>query len=105
MVHRRVLITNGTQMAYSDKWNNNLDAYLHWLYETFSYLRQLLAEHGSLYVHLDWRVVHYAKVLLDELFGFSVHAQGSGFKNEIIWHYQSGGRSQKSYARKHDTLL
>lgn len=96
---------SGTQLAYSDKWNNNLDAYLHWLYETFVFLRQLLAENGSLYVHLDWRVVHYAKVILDEVFGFTPNAKGPGFKSEIIWHYQSGGRSQKSYARKHDTIL
>jgi site-specific DNA-methyltransferase (adenine-specific) len=97
--------TDGTQLAYSDKWGNNLDTYLQWLYETFVYLRLLLANDGSLYVHLDWRVVHYAKVVLDELFGFTPNAQGPGFKNEIIWHYQSGGRSQKRYARKHDTLL
>ena len=97
--------TSGTQLAYSDKWGNNLDVYLQWLYETFILLYQLLAPTGSLYVHLDWRVIHYAKVLLDELFGFSPNAEGPGFKSEIIWHYQSGGRSQKLYARKHDTLL
>jgi site-specific DNA-methyltransferase (adenine-specific)/adenine-specific DNA-methyltransferase len=68
-------------------------------------LHALLAEDGSLYVHLDWRVAHYAKIILDELFGLSTNAHGPGFKNEIIWHYQSGGRSQKHYARKHDTLF
>jgi len=96
---------SGTQLAYSDKWNNNLDTYLQWLYETFVLLRQLLADNGSLYVHLDWRVVHYAKVILDEVFGVTSNAKGPGFKSEIIWHYESGGRSQKSYARKHDTIL
>ncbi len=96
---------SGTQLAYSDKWNNNLDMYLRWLYETFILLRQLLTDNGSIYVHLDWRVVHYAKVILDEIFGFTPNARGPGFKSEIIWHYQSGGRSQKSYARKHDTIL
>ena len=96
---------SGAQLAYSDKWKNNLDTYLQWLYEAFVLLRQLLAENGSLYVHLDWRVVHYAKVMLDEVFGFTSNAKGPGFKSEIIWHYESGGRSQKSYARKHDTIL
>jgi site-specific DNA-methyltransferase (adenine-specific) len=96
---------SGTELAYSDKWANSLDTYLQWLYETFVLLRALLAQHGSLYVHLDWRVTHYARVMLDEIFGSHPNAQGPGFKNEIIWHYQSGGRSLKHYARKHDTIL
>ena len=96
---------SGTQLAYSDKWHNDLDFYLQWLYETLILLHRLLAQDGSLYVQLDWRVTLYAKVLLDEVFGFSPNAEGPGFKSEIIWHYQSGGRPQKWYARKHDTIL
>ena len=96
---------NGKQLAFSDKWNNNLDTYLQWLYETFILLKLLLSSNGSLYVHLDWRVTHYAKVILDEVFASNSRTGGLGFKNEIIWHYQSGGRSQKRYARKHDTIL
>jgi site-specific DNA-methyltransferase (adenine-specific)/adenine-specific DNA-methyltransferase len=97
--------TSGTQVAYRDYWNNDLDTYLQWLYETLLLLYQLLASDGSLYVHLDWRAAHYARLLLDEIFCSGLHADGPGFKNEIIWHYQSGGRTQKYYARKHDTLL
>lgn len=96
---------SGGQLAYSDKWGNNLDTYLQWLYETLALLYHLLAPTGSLYLHLDWRVTHYAKVLLDEIFGFSVNTEGPGFKNEIIWHYRSGGRTSRRYARKHDTIL
>ncbi len=97
--------TSGTQIAYRDSWNNDLDIYLQWLYETLLLLYQLLASDGSLYVHLDWRTAHYARCILDEIFGSALQAEGHGFKNEIIWHYQSGGRSQRGYARKHDTLL
>ena len=96
---------NDEQLAYSDKWNNDLDAYLQWLYETFMLLKLLLSSNGSLYVHLDWRVTHYAKVILDEVFGSNSRKDGPGFKNEIIWHYQSGGRAHKRFARKHDTIL
>ena len=96
---------SGTRLAFSDKWGNDLDAYLQWLYETFALLKLLLALDGSLYVHLDWRVTHYARVILDEVFGFNSSTDGPGFQNEIIWHYQSGGRSLKRYARKHDTIL
>ena len=96
---------SNSQLAYSDTWHNDLDAYLSWLYEVLLLLHTLLAADGSLYVHLDWRVTHYARVLLDEIFGYSSNAEGPGFKSEIIWHYQSGGRSQRLYARKHDTIL
>lgn len=96
---------NGSRLAYSDKWQGKLDAYLQWLAITLRLLYQLLAEDGSLYLHLDWRVTHYARVILDELFGSSLDGRGGGFQNEIIWHYQSGGRSTRRYARKHDTIL
>jgi len=91
--------------SYSDMWNNDLDSYLRWLYETFVLIHLLLASDGSLYVHLDWRATHYARVMLDEVFGFAAHAEGPGLKNGIIGSYQSGGRSTRSYARKHDTIL
>lgn len=104
MTGRDFMSASGAQLAYSDKWSN-LDKYLLWLYETFTLLHHLLAETGSLYVHLDWRTVHYAKVMLDEVFGFLPDGTGPGFKSEIIWHYQSGGRAQRWYARKHDTIL
>ena len=97
--------TSGPQLAYTDTWNHDLDVYLQWLYETFVWLHRLLASHGSLYVHLDWRAVHYARVMLDEIFGSTLDGKGPGFKSEIIWHYQSGGRSQKHFARKHDSIL
>lgn len=96
---------SGTELAYKDTWRNNLDSYLQWLYETLMLLYPLLAPNGSLYIHLDWRVSHYARVMLDDIFAGSSHADDPGFKNEIIWQYQSGGRSQKGYARKHDTIL
>ncbi|MHB8597440.1 MAG: DNA methyltransferase [Ktedonobacteraceae bacterium] len=97
--------TSGSQPAYNDTWNRDLDIYLQWLYETFVWLHRLLADHGSMYIHLDWRAIHYARVMLDEIFGSTNNGEEAGFKSEIIWHYQSGGRSQKHFARKHDTIL
>jgi len=94
-----------SRLAYHDTWNNDLDTYLQWLYEALIDLHQLLAIDGSLYVHLDWHAAHYAKIMLDEIFTADKQNQGAGFKNEIIWHYQSGGRAQKYFARKHDTIL
>ncbi len=97
---------NGTDVAYSDTWANDLDSYLPWLYDNLQLLYNLLSPTGSFYLHLDWRTIHYAKIMLDEIFGYNPHGNGPGFKNEIIWHYQSGGGQSKNYyARKHDTIL
>ncbi|MEU3846782.1 site-specific DNA-methyltransferase [Micrococcus terreus] len=60
---------------------------------------RLLAEDGTLYLHLDYREVHYAKVMLDVLFGREC------FLNEIIWAYDFGGRTKKRWPTKHDTIL
>lgn len=56
------------QKAYRDTWGRGLDSYLQWFYETVVLLHELLHETGSLYVHLDYHVSHYAKAVLDEIF-------------------------------------
>ena len=91
----------GTQdgMAYDDRWENDLDSYLPWLRSRIEALYELLCQNGSLVLHLDWHASHYARVMLDEIFGRHC------FMNEIIWHYTGGGRSKSRFSCKHDTLL
>jgi adenine specific DNA methylase Mod len=72
------------QKAYRDTWGRGLDSYLQWFYETAVLLRELLAANGSIYVHLDWHIGHYAKTVLDEVFGYE------NFRNEIVWKRRSG---------------
>jgi adenine-specific DNA-methyltransferase len=70
------------QKAYRDTWggaSTHLDAYLKWFYETIVLSHELLHETGTIYVHLDWRLSHYAKVILDEIFG------PENFMCQIIW--------------------
>jgi hypothetical protein len=62
-------------------------------------MKDLLAQDGSIWVHLDWHAVHYVKIIMDEVFG------EKNFINEIIWQYKSGGVSKRRFAKKHDTLL
>jgi adenine specific DNA methylase Mod len=72
------------QKAYRDTWGGeetHLDNYLHWFYDTVVLLEKLLKPTGSIYVHLDWHVGHYAKIILDEVFG------KQNFRNEVIWHF------------------
>src|SRR5216684_1077337 len=66
------------QRAYRDTWGRGLDSYLPWFCDAVALLQDLLTEDGSIYVHLDWHVGHYAKVVLDEIFG------KGNFINEII---------------------
>jgi adenine specific DNA methylase Mod len=67
------------QKAYRDTWGRGIDSYLQWFYETVVLLHELLAANGSIYVHLDYHVAHYAKAILDEVFG------PDHFRNEITW--------------------
>jgi adenine-specific DNA-methyltransferase len=86
------------QKAYRDTWGSGLDGYLEWFYNTLLYLRELLADTGSIYVHLDWHLGHYAKLVLDEIFGVS------NFLNNVVWLYGLGGSSARYWPRKHDDL-
>lgn len=83
--------------AYRD--DQDFDAYLAWLERRLAACRDLLAPSGTLYVHLDWHAVHYAKVMLDRLFG------RQRFLNEIIWCYHGPSPIRSAFKRKHDTIL
>ena len=88
------------QKAYRDTWGRDLDSYLDWFYSTIILLRELLAEGGSLYVHLDWHVGHYAKVVLDEVFG------RDNFLNEIVWWYYNKFQGNiNHFSSNHDVIL
>lgn len=91
--------TTQSGATFDDRWPEGLPGYLDFLRPRIEETRRLLSPRGSLYVHLDWRTVHYVKALLDEVFG------PGNFLNEIIWSYRTGGRSRRWFARKHDTIL
>lgn len=66
------------ERAYSDTWSGGIASYLRYMYERLVLMRELLSENGSIYVHIDWHVGHYVKVMMDEIFGYE------NFRNEII---------------------
>jgi len=69
------------QRAYKDTWGGGIASYLKYMYERLVLMKELMAENGSIYVHLGWHVGHYVKVMMDEIFGYD------NFRNQIIWHY------------------
>jgi adenine-specific DNA-methyltransferase len=86
------------QKAYRDTWGGGLDSYLQWFYDTCALLRELLTEDGSIYVHLDENVLHYAKVVLDELFLSRYH-------NDIIVRSTFSHADANQFGSVHQTLL
>ncbi len=87
------------EKAYRDTWGNDVGTYLSFLAPRLALMRDLLSPRGAMLVHVDYRVAHYLKLVLDELFG------RSRMVNEIIWHYRSGGGGRGHFGRKHDTIL
>jgi site-specific DNA-methyltransferase (adenine-specific) len=84
--------------GYSDSWET-IEQYLSMLYPRLAGMHDLLADNGTLYLHLDWHVVHYARLLLDEIFG------PENFVNEVIWIYHGPSPVRSYFNRKHDTIL
>lgn len=88
------------QFAYSDMWKEGTVSYLKAMYPRLALMKELLSEQGSIYVHLDWHVGHYVKLLMDEIFG------KENFRNEIIWHYSGWNKKLKnSFEKRHDIIL
>src|SRR5690606_5302308 len=85
--------------AYSDTWEKGTASYLEMITPRLVLMRELLADTGSIYVHLDWHVGHYVKIVMDEIFG------KDNVLNEIVWWYNSGGGTKRRYGRKHDTVF
>ncbi|CAM4032413.1 DNA-methyltransferase [Helcobacillus massiliensis] len=85
----------GTLYGYSDTFADFWD----FLEPRLEHARRILTDTGTLYLHLDYREAHYAKVLLDVLFGRDC------FLNEIIWAYDYGARTKRRWPAKHDTIL
>lgn len=82
-----------------DRFEDSFEDYLGFLRPRLTQVHRLLTPDGSLFVHLDYREVHYVKVMLDEIFG------RTSFINEIIWAYDYGARSTRRWSPKHDNLL
>lgn len=93
------------RLAYKDTWAGGTDSYLDMLYPRLQLMKRLLAENGSIIVHLDYHIIHYVKILLDEVFGRGVESEQPGYRNEIIYCYSGGGTPQNEYPRKHDNIL
>lgn len=85
------------EKMYGDVWEK--EKYLNWMYENLVAIKSVMSDTASIYVHLDWHIGHYVKILMDEIFG------EDNFVNEIIWHYTGNSVPVQSFPKKHDTIF
>lgn len=88
------------EKMYGDIWDK--ERYLNWMYENLMAIKSVMSENASIYVHLDYHIGHYVKILMDEIFG------EENFRNEIIWYYtnkMSGSTSPHDFVCEHDTVF
>ena len=86
------------EKMYGDKWEK--ERYLNWMYENLLAIKSIMSENASIYVHLDWHIGHYVKILMDEIFG------EANFRNDIVWHYSGWNKKLKnSFEKRHDIIL
>ena len=90
-------LRNFEEKMYGDVWDK--ERYLNWMYENLVAIKAIMSDTASIYVHLDWHIGHYVKILMDEIFG------EDNFRNEVIWHYSTLGRPKDRFALKHDTIF
>lgn len=89
------------QFAYSDTWKDGTVSYLESLYPRLSLMRELLSDKGSIYIHVDWHVSHYVKVIADDIFGKHY------FHNELCWRRGNANTNTDSnqFCRNHDVIF
>ena len=86
------------EKMYGDVWDK--EKYLNWMYENLMAIKSVMSDTASIYLHLDWHIGHYVKILMDEIFG------EDNFINEIVWCYTGpGSPGMQQFSRKHDTIF
>jgi len=87
------------EIAYRDTWGKGADSFISMIYERITLMKELLSKDGTIYVHCDYRVCAYIRMVLDEIFG------KENFLNEIIWHYRRWSSPQKMYVKMYDSIF
>lgn len=85
--------------SFDDRWEGGINVYIDWMKQRVTKLYSVLNKTGSFYLHCDSHASHYLKVMCDEIFG------KNNFRNELVWCYSIGGRSNKTFAEKHDVIF
>lgn len=87
------------EIAYRDTWGKGISSYLSMMYERLKLMHNLLADDGSMFLHCDYRVTSYLRLLLDDVFGVANH------RNNIVWYYRRWTAGSNSFQKMHDDIL
>jgi adenine-specific DNA-methyltransferase len=87
------------QFAYSDTWADGAASYLKMIAPRLLLMREIMKQSGYIFIHIDWHIGHYVKIIADELFG------KENFVNEIVWHYRKWSTNSRNFQRNHDTIF
>lgn len=85
--------------SFEDRWEGGVKVYAAWMEERLRACHRVLKPTGAIFLHCDWHASHHLRVKLDDIFGYDK------FQNEIVWCYSVGGKSKKTFARKHDVIF
>lgn len=85
--------------SFEDRWEGGINVYIEWMRPRVEELYRVLRPTGSFYLHCDWHANAHLRVMVDEIFG------EKNFRNEIVWHYDIGGKPKYDFRRKHDVIL
>lgn len=85
------------EKMYGDIWDK--ERYLNWMYENLMAIKSVMSENASIYVHLDYHIGHYVKILMDEIFG------EENFRNEIVWKRSTAHNDSTGFANLHDNIF
>lgn len=91
--------TGKTQSSHNGSYKDSFDDFTDWIRPRIEESKRILKDDGTFFIHMDYREIHYVKVLCDKIFG------RDKFKNEIIWAYDYGGRPKSKWPCKHDNIL
>ena len=86
------------ELAYRDTWGKGVDSFLQMIYDRLVLMRELLSDKGSIYVHVDYRMCSFIRLILDEIFGTK------NFINECVWHYKRWSNVSGTYQKMHDNI-
>lgn len=99
MIYCDILYGTGRNFGAYEDIKADKDIVFEEYHERFSMMHSLLASHGSIYIHCDWRINHWVRSMLDDIFGYN------NLINEIVWCYRSGGGSKRAFRKQHDTIF
>src|SRR3989344_3477396 len=93
------------ELAYRDTWGKGADSFIAMMYERLVLMRDLLADDGSIYVHCDWRVSGYLRLILDEVFGKGGNKNEPGFRTSLVWSLGNRGGHSSTYPKGYESIL